>query len=163
MDDVTQKLKSTPINSNHEMHVPDLAVASERRKLLRKGTERTTLIQLAPTTAPGEWLPKERWLMDYCRDEVLRGRKVLVYVRQTGTRDIQPRLAEALRSVGLRPKVLRPSVPPARREAWVRELAADTQVLITNPKLVETGLDLVMYHSVVFFEIEYSLVRRMAA
>jgi hypothetical protein len=120
-------------------------------------------MQLEPITAPGEWLPKERWLMDYCRDEVLRGRKVLVYVRQTGTRDIQPRLAEALRHAGLRPKVLRPSISPERREAWVREHAGETQVLITNPKLVETGLDLVMYHSVVYMELDYSLVRRMAA
>jgi hypothetical protein len=154
-DDVTRTLKRAPI-SNPDNNT-DLTVASERRKLLRKGGERATLMQLEPVTGAGEWLPKEKWLMDYCTSEVLRGRKVLVYVRQTGTRDIQPRLVEALRSAGLRPKILRPSVPPERREAWVREQAADTQVLITNPKLVETGLDLVMYHSVVFFEIEYSL------
>jgi SNF2 family DNA or RNA helicase len=157
MDEVTQSLKRAPLHPDREVHMPDLSVASERRKLLRKGTERVTLMQLVPTAAPGEWLPKERWLMDYCASEALRGRKVLVYVRQTGTRDIQPRLAEALRSAGLRPKVLRPSVPPERREGWVREHAADMQVLITNPKLVETGLDLIMFSSVVYMELDYSL------
>lgn len=101
--------------------------------------------------------------MDYCQSEVLRGRKVLVYVRQTGTRDIQPRLAEALRTAGLRPKILRPCVPPERREAWVREHTKDIQVLITNPKLTETGLDMIMFSSVVYVELDYSLVRRMAA
>jgi hypothetical protein len=155
-DDVTRTLKRTPLNPT-DSNTPDITIASERRKLLRKGGERATLMQLKPIIASNEWLPKEKWLMDYCAGEVLRGRKVLVYVRQTGTRDIQPRLTEALRSAGLRPKVLRPSVPPERREAWVREQTRDTQVLITNPKLVETGLDLVAYHSVVFFEAEFSL------
>jgi SNF2 family DNA or RNA helicase len=155
-DDVTRTLKRTPFNAT-DNNTLDITIASERRKLLRKGGERVTLMQLAPTIAANEWLPKEKWLMDYCAGEALRGRKVLVYVRQTGTRDIQPRLAEALRSAGLRPKILRPSVPPERREAWARENAQDTQVLITNPKLIETGLDLVAYGSVVFFEIEYTL------
>jgi len=35
-----------------------------------------------------KWLPKEGWLADFCRNEKRQGRKVLVYVRQTGTRDI---------------------------------------------------------------------------
>jgi hypothetical protein len=157
MDAVTHALKRAPAIDTDEANPLDLSVPSERRKLLRKGTERATLMQLLPATAPGEWLPKERWLMDYCQSEALRGRRVLVYVRQTGTRDIQPRLAEALRSAGLRVKVLRPSVAPERREAWVLEQTGDAQVLITNPKLVETGLDLIMFSSVVFFEIEYSL------
>jgi hypothetical protein len=155
-DDVTRTLKRTAI-SNTNNNTPDITVASERRKLLRKGGERATLMQLAPTITSNEWLPKEKWLMDYCAGEALRGRKVLVYVRQTGTRDIQPRLAEALRSVGLRPKILRPSVPPERREAWVREHTKDIQVLITNPKLTETGLDMIMFSSVVYMELDYSL------
>jgi hypothetical protein len=53
-------------------------------------------------------------------------------------------------------------VDPRTREAWV-DKHADVGVLITNPRLVATGLDLVNFALVVFFEPEYSLVRRMAA
>jgi hypothetical protein len=37
-------------------------------------------------------LPKESWLSSFCKAEKARGRRTLVYVRQTGTRDIQDRL-----------------------------------------------------------------------
>jgi hypothetical protein len=37
----------------------------------------------------GDWLPKEQWLADTCLAEMRRERKTLVYVKQTGERDIQ--------------------------------------------------------------------------
>jgi len=43
-----------------------------------------------------EQLPKEAWLVDTCRAQRLAGRKSLVFVRRTGERDIQERLAELL-------------------------------------------------------------------
>jgi hypothetical protein len=104
-----------------------------------------------------QWLPKERWLADYCRSEKAQGRKVLVYVRQTGTRDIQDRVQAALESAGLRVAVLGGNVDPRKREKWIEQRASKVDVLITNPKLVETGLDLVQFATIVFFEIEYSL------
>ena len=39
-----------------------------------------------------ELLPKEAWLVDFARAERDQGRKTLIYLRQTGTRDIQYRL-----------------------------------------------------------------------
>jgi hypothetical protein len=47
-------------------------------------------------------------------------------------------------------------VEPRKREAWV-DKHADVDGLITNPRLVATGLDLVNFASVVFAEVEYSL------
>jgi SNF2 family DNA or RNA helicase len=81
---------------------------------------------------------------------------VLVYVRQTGTRDIQERIEAVLKKAGLRTITLYSSVDPRRREAWI-EKHADADVLITNPQLVQTGLDLIGFSSVVFAEVEYSL------
>jgi len=101
------------------------------------------------------WLPKEQWLAGFCRAEVTAGRRVLVYVRLTGTRDVQDRLRDALGEAGLRAMVLRQEVSPRRRDRWVRKHLPD--VLIANPRLVETGLNLVAYATVVFFEIDYSL------
>ncbi len=107
-------------------------------------------------------LPKESWLSSFCKAEKARGRRTLVYVRQTGTRDIQDRLESILKQSGVQAITLYGSVDPRRRERWIEDHGyADT--LITNPRLVQTGLDLVSFQTVVFYEPEYSLVRRMAA
>jgi hypothetical protein len=103
-----------------------------------------------------ELLPKEEWLVNTVKAELSAGRKVVVYARQTGTRDIRSRLVQVLTQAGVPGVVvLNPSVSPRKREAWLRNHPAS--VLITNPKLVETGLDLVQYATVVFYEVEYSL------
>lgn len=44
--------------------------------------------------------------MDFCRAERQQGRKVLIYLRQTGTRDIQDRILKILRDGGVRAEVL---------------------------------------------------------
>jgi rubredoxin len=104
-----------------------------------------------------ELLPKELWLARTCRVEAQRGRKVLVYVRQTGERDIQPRLADILRDHGLRPAILRPSLAPAKRATWIKQNAEKMDVLLTNARLVEVGLNLSMVNTGIFYECEWSL------
>jgi len=104
-----------------------------------------------------EGLPKEDWLANYCLAERRQGRKVLVYMRQTGTRDIQDRVQAVLEKAGLRVTVLHGSIDPRKREDWIAKRTPATDVLICNPKLVETGLDLIAYSTVIFYEIEYSL------
>jgi hypothetical protein len=100
-------------------------------------------------------LPKEQWLVDHCQAEVAQGRRVIVYLRQTGTRNIRPRIEKLLRDAGLNAVQLPDSVGTDKREAWLLEHRPD--VLLVNPRRVAVGLDLVMYQDVVFYEIEYSL------
>jgi hypothetical protein len=100
-------------------------------------------------------LPKEQWLVEHCQAELANGRRVLVYVRQTGTRNIRPRIQRILRDAGIEAVQLPDSVGTDKREAWLLEHRPD--VLIVNPRRVAVGLDLVMYQDVVFYEIEYSL------
>ena len=103
------------------------------------------------------WLPKENWLASFCKMEKQQGRKVLVYVRQTGTRDIQDRVELPLQAAGLRVAILGGNVDPRKREDWIAKRVNSIDVLICNPRLVETGLDLIQFSTVIFFEIEYSL------
>jgi hypothetical protein len=119
--------------------------------------ERERLRDLPAVVDEGELLPKERWLSEYCKAEVEAGRKVLVYVRQTGTRDIQPRLKQVLATAGIRVGVLNSNVDTRKRERWIARHEPGLDVLIVNPRLVETGLDLVQFATIVFYEIEYSL------
>jgi hypothetical protein len=46
---------------------------------------------------------------------------------------------------------------PARREAWIKLATPKMDTMLVNPKLVETGLDLVMFSDLVFYEITTSL------
>lgn len=102
-------------------------------------------------------LSKEQWLANFCLAERKLNRKVLVYVRQTGTRDIQDHVQAMLEKAGLRVTVLHGNIDPRKREAWIEKRTPATDVLVCNPKLVETGLDLISYSTVIFAEIEYSL------
>lgn len=128
-----------------------------RHRQTREGKVRETVCKLEAVTALDELLPKEAWLVDFCRTETAQARKVLVYVRQTGERDIQPRLVQLLSRAGLRAQVLPASLVPARREGWIAAHAGVLDVLVVNPRKVETGLDLVEFATCIFFEIEYSL------
>jgi len=103
------------------------------------------------------WLPKEQWAADTCWNERQCGRKTLIYLKQTGERDIQPRVKAALESRGLRVGILKPSIAPEKRATWMKRNAESFDVLLTNAKLVETGLNLTMFSTAIFFEVEFSL------
>ena len=59
---------------------------------------------------------------------------------------------------GIRTAVLRASVDTSKREAWyARQVKDGVQVVICHPKLVETGLDLLDFPTIIFYESGYSL------
>jgi hypothetical protein len=117
---------------------------------------RKELMEL-PAVVDDETMPKEGWLVDFCRAERQQGRKVLIYLRQTRTRDIQDRILKILRDGGVRAEVLTSGINPRKREEWIAKHVFGLDALVVNPKLVATGLDLIAFSSVVFLEIEYSL------
>ncbi|MEA3350023.1 MAG: helicase-related protein, partial [Chloroflexota bacterium] len=101
--------------------------------------------------------PKDIWLANRCMSELSEGRKTLVFVRQTGKRDIQPHLKELLEAKGLRVGILKPSVSPRRRAGWITKHADKFDVLITNARLIKVGLNLRMFNTAIFYENEWSL------
>ncbi|MBZ0315293.1 MAG: DUF6094 domain-containing protein [Anaerolineae bacterium] len=103
---------------------------------------------------------KEQWLIDTVRAELAEGRKVGIFVEQSATRDIQPRLAQLLTQhiPNAKPFILYGKVEPKKREAVLEtQLKAGCNIFLANPKLVQTGLDLVAFPTLVFYEINYSL------
>ena len=76
---------------------------------------------------------------------------MLVYTSWVRT-DSQQKLQQLLQRRGYRAEILTDKVKTTEREAWVQKrLAADLQVLITNPSLVETGLDLNAFTTLIFY------------
>ena len=101
--------------------------------------------------------PKEQALLDLITREVGLRRKVLVYIQHTGSRDVTTRLTRLLSERGVKAAVLHSSVEAKKREAWVEaRLKEGVQALVTHPKCVQTGLDLLDFPTIVFWQCEYS-------
>lgn len=100
---------------------------------------------------------KERAVLDIVRDKAARGERVLVYTSWTRT-DSQQKLLKLLTGEGYRTEIMSEKIRPRAREEWVQKrLAAGLQVLITNPSLVETGLDLNAFTTLIFYSMGYKL------
>jgi len=100
---------------------------------------------------------KERRLIEEIRDELSRGRKVQVFAVYTQKRDVTRRLQSLFSREGIRAEVLTADTPPEQREAWYeRQLRSGMQVCICHPRLVQTGLDLLEFPTILFYETGYS-------
>jgi hypothetical protein len=101
---------------------------------------------------------KERALIADIKDELRQGRRCQVYATYTGEKDVTLRLQTVLEREGIRTATLRSSVATDKREDWYdRQLKAGVEVVICHPKLVETGLDLLAFPTLYFYETGYSL------
>ena len=110
--------------------------------------------------------PKEKSLLDLVTAERMEGRRVLVYATHTGTRDITERMDDILTRHGFRVAVMKAdAVAPDKREAWVAEkVNQGIDVMVCHPRLVQTGLDLIDFQTVCWYETDYSVyVMRQAS
>jgi hypothetical protein len=136
-------------------------------------------------TAEGEWVEvatppdldaetirtKEAKLVEVVKDAVSRGRQVWIYCEMTQKRDVQVRLKELLDREGLDVRILRSQkVSSCDREEWIFN-NGKANVIISNPTLVKTGLDLFdrggnhNFSVLVFYQTGYNLdtLRQAAA
>ena len=116
------------------------------------------VIVAVPPLSEEKLYPKEKALIDLVAAERMAGRRVLVYVTHTGTRDITERMDDILTRHGFRVAVMKAdAVAPDRREAWVAEkVRQGIDVLVCHPRLVQTGLDLIDFPTIVWDEVDYS-------
>ena len=124
------------------------------------------VIVQVPPLSEDRLYPKEKALIDLVAAERMEGRRVLVYVTHTGTRDITGRMDDILTRHGFRVAVMKAdAVDPKRREAWVADrVKQGIDVMICHPRLVQTGLDLIDFPTIVWDEIDYSVyVMRQAS
>jgi superfamily II DNA or RNA helicase len=112
-----------------------------------------------PRDLPEDWIyAKERKLIEEIRKELAEGRRCQVFAVYTHKHDVTARIQRILSNEGIRSSVLRATVDTSKREAWyARQLKDGVQVVISHPKLVETGLDLLDFPTIIFYESGYSL------
>src|SRR5581483_4283667 len=101
---------------------------------------------------------KERRLIQEIKAELGEGRRCQVFAVYTHKHDVTSRLQHILNNERIENAVLRASVDTSKREAWyARQVKNGVQVVICHPKLVETGLDLLDFPTIIFYESGYSL------
>ncbi|WLI07580.1 DEAD/DEAH box helicase [Pseudomonas sp. FP597] len=129
-----------------------------RPEIVKHPRSKDTLAFVPSIFADEKRMPKEQALLDLCLAEKAKGRKVLAYTVYSGTRDTTSRLKRLLEQAGLKVGVLRASVDTARREDWILDqVDRGIDVLITNPELVKTGLDLLDFPTIVFLQTGYNV------
>ena len=107
--------------------------------------------------APTDETEKDARTLDIIRAKVAAGERVLLYINWVRL-DSRTRLKRFLTDAGIRAEIMEDTVPPRGREAWVAEkLRQGMQVMITNPGLVETGLDLNDFTTLIFYDMAFKL------
>jgi superfamily II DNA or RNA helicase len=97
-------------------------------------------------------MPKEEAALEIAARKTAAGENVLIYTNWTRL-DVKDRLLRRLTEAGIRAAVLPATVKPASREEWIAKRLEDgLRVLITNPAIVETGLDLNAFTTLIFYD-----------
>jgi SNF2 family DNA or RNA helicase len=109
--------------------------------------------------------PKEQALLDLVESELREKRRVWVFATFTNTRDVTGRLAGLLKKRGIASATLKQdTVDMADREAWIADqVKRGVEVVISNPMLVQTGLDLLAFPTLAFYETGYNTFTLMQA
>lgn len=128
----------------------------------RKGRKaHRKVFEIPPLYDDESFNPKEKAIAEKVKEHLDKNERVIIYISQTGTRDIQPRWEHVINTLvnGAKVKSLRSSVDPADRMEWVeREVSAGLNVMICNPNLVREGVDLVDFNVIMYVEIDASLI-----
>jgi hypothetical protein len=106
-----------------------------------------------PDIADAERLmPKDETVLGIVAKKAAAGGNILIYTNWTRL-DVKDRLLCRLTETGIHADVLSASVKPAAREEWIeKRLENGLRVLITNPAIVETGLDLNAFTTLIFYD-----------
>ncbi len=107
-----------------------------------------------------EVLPKEEKALEIIEEKVAKGEKVLVYYEHTNASDIGSRLVKQIEEKGIKVASLSSRQGTARkRKEWIdNQVEKGIDVLITNPSMVKTGLDLLDFTTILFFEVPYDIL-----
>ena len=115
-------------------------------------------VEFEPTGLDKSIRNKEEKLLEIIQEKIALGEKVLVYYNTVNTTDIGDHLTAYLCSEDIKAFELKASVKAEKRMDFInKEVKKGAQVMITNPSLVETGLDLLDFTTIVFFQVGYNL------
>ncbi len=134
---------------------PDTAFTKE---IVNNPRTRKLILFQKAIFSENELSPKEKEVIEYIKQEKLVNRRVLVYTTYTGRRDTASRLKRLFEQNNFKTAVLRSTVGTDKREDWIiDQVDKNIDVMICNPELVKTGLDLLDFPTIIFMQTGYNV------
>ena len=101
---------------------------------------------------------KDRKTLELVQQHMREKEKVLIYVNWVNASDCVDRLLRMFEQNQIKAAFLTASVSARQREKWIQDkVKSGIDVLICNPSLVETGLDLLDFTTIIFYQLGYNL------
>ncbi|WP_240420311.1 DEAD/DEAH box helicase [Paenibacillus periandrae] len=100
---------------------------------------------------------KERWLVDTVKKELAEKRRCTIFNNYTGNYGMNERVRDILADNGIRCKILDESNTDLRQERLAELEADEIPVIITNMKLVEVGLDMMYWPTIIYYQLNYEV------
>lgn len=100
---------------------------------------------------------KERRLVEIVKEELAKGRGCVIYNNYTDTYQMNERTLYVLKQHGISAKILDEPNTLKRMERLKKLEDQGVKVIITNMKLVEVGLDLLAWPTIIFNQLNYEI------
>ncbi|AEG14544.1 DEAD-like helicase [Desulfofundulus kuznetsovii DSM 6115] len=112
----------------------------------------------APAFPDDYYHAKERELVCLVRENLAEDRGVVIYCNYTDSYGVHHRLKEVLETHGIEAHVLESHVSPEKRVEWLAQKEEEgAKVIICNMRLVEVGLDLLPWPTIIFYQMNYDI------
>ena len=97
--------------------------------------------------------PKEKKLVELVLERLEEDRGIVIYTSYTSKYKTNQRLQKVLQHYGVNPVILNDKVKTKDRFDWIdKQTEKGTKVIITNQSLVEVGLDLYAFPTIIFWQ-----------
>ncbi len=101
---------------------------------------------------------KDRETLKLVQQHLANNEKVLIYVNWVNASDCVDRLLDLFKKNNIKAAFLTASISARQREKWIQDKTkSGIDVMICNPSLVETGLDLLDFTTIIFYQLGYNL------
>ena len=110
------------------------------------------------TSRKGMPSQKDLKVLELVQEHLANKEKVLIYVNWVNASDCVGRLTKLLEDNQIKTAFLTASIAARNREKWIEnQVKSGIDVMICNPSLVETGLDLLDFTTIIFYQMGYNL------
>lgn len=100
---------------------------------------------------------KERELVKIVKENLAENRGCIIHCFYTGKFGIHLRLKKVMDEFGIKSAVMRPGIKQEERIAWLdMQNKNNIKVIITNMRLISTGIDVLPWSTSIFYQLNYN-------
>lgn len=133
--------------------------ACRKELIITDPNNKTKIIADAPALIVDK-TEKEKELLEIVKKEKQEKRNCLIYCTYTHTHDVTHNLKRLLEENGINTFILSQNISTSKREQWIKDKVKQANgyvCMICNPELVKTGLDLIEFPTVIYYQTGYSI------